>query len=310
MRLFKNSKIDFVGKRRAMFLVSALLIVGSVVSLLIKGGPDYGIDFTGGVSMELNLSGDGEKAVTLQQLRDVFAGSTYDNVDFQKLAMQGDKNIFLLSSQIPEGKDTPLVEKEIVQTLKEKLPAYTKSDDLVRSSQTVGPQIGKELKSKALQAIFYALCGIVLYIWWRFKKFTYGFAAVVALAHDVLITVGVFSVLDLKFSLPIVAALLTLVGYSLNDTIVVFARIREDSNKNTRMIFPEIVNFSINETLSRTVITSFTTFMVVLFLYLFGGSVIHDFSFAILIGVVIGTYSSIFVASPILVEGYLRKHKK
>ena len=174
----------------------------------------------------------------------------------------------------------------------------------------MGPQIGKELKGKALKAIFYALCGVILYIWWRFKKFTYGFAAVVALAHDVLITIGIFSVLDLKLSLSIVAALLTLVGYSLNDTIVVFARIREDSNKNSRMAFPDIINFSINETLSRTVITSFTTFVVILFLFLFGGSVIHDFSFALLVGVVIGTYSSIFVASPILVEGYLRKHKK
>ncbi len=310
MRLFKNSKIDFVGKRRAMFLFSALLIVGSLVSLLLKGGPDYGIDFTGGVSMELNLSGQGEQAVTLQQLRDVFVGGSYDNVDFQKLSMQGGKSIFLLSTQIPSGKDAPLVEKEIVQALQEKLPQYTKNADLVRSSQTVGPQIGKELKGKALKAIFYALCGIILYIWWRFKKFTYGFAAVVALAHDVLITIGIFSVLDLKLSLSIVAALLTLVGYSLNDTIVVFARIREDSNKNSRMAFPDIINFSINETLSRTVITSFTTFVVILFLFLFGGSVIHDFSFALLVGVVIGTYSSIFVASPILVEGYLRKHKK
>ncbi len=310
MRLFKNSKIDFVSKRRVMFFFSALLIVGSGISLLVKGGPDYGIDFTGGVAMELNLGSQNEKSVTLQQVRKVFDGSNYDNVRLQKLTVQGDKDIFLLSSQIPTGEDIPLVESEIVAILKEKLPDYTKSEDLVRSSQTVGPQIGQELKGKALKAIFYALFGIILYIWWRFKKFTYGFAAVVALAHDVLITVGVFSVLNLEFSLPIVAALLTLVGYSLNDTIVVFARIREDSSKNSRMIFPEIVNFSINETLSRTVITSFTTFVVVLFLYLFGGTVIHDFSFALLIGVVIGTYSSIFVASPILVEGYLHKHKK
>ncbi len=310
MRLFKNSKIDFVGKRRIMFFLSALLIVGSVVSLVVKGGPDYGIDFTGGVAMELNLSSESEKAVTLQQVREIFVGSDYESVQLQQLTSQAGKDIFLLSSQIPEGKDTPLLESEIVSILKSKLPEFTKSEDLVRSSQTVGPQIGQELKGKALKAIFYALLGIIIYIWWRFKKFTYGFAAVVALAHDVLITVGVFSVLNLEFSLPIVAALLTLVGYSLNDTIVVFARIREDSTKNSRMIFPDIVNFSINETLSRTVITSFTTFVVVLFLYLFGGSVIHDFSFALLIGVVIGTYSSIFVASPILVEGYLRKHKK
>ena len=310
MRLFKNSKIDFVGKRKIMFVLSALLIIASAVSLFVKGGPSYGIDFTGGVAMELNLSSDDGNSLTLKEVRNAFSESKYENARLQQLAMQKDKNIFLLSVQIPEGEEAAEIESEIVAILKEKLPEHSKSEDLVRSSETVGPQIGDELKGKALKAIFYALIGIILYIWWRFKKFTYGAAAVVALAHDVFITIGVFSFLNLEFSLEIVAALLMLVGYSLNDTIVVFARIREDKVKNPRMLFPDVVNHSINETLSRTVITSLTTFLVVLSLYLFGGTVIHDFSFAILIGVIIGTYSSIFVASPILVEGYLRKRKK
>ena len=236
MRLFKNSKIDFVGKRRAMFLLSGLLIVASVVSLIAKGGLSYGIDFTGGVALELNLGAENQTPLSLKDLRDAFAGSDYENAHLQQLTMQKDQDIFLLSTQIPEGVKAVDIESDIVKILREKLPQYTKNQDLIRSSQTVGPQIGEELKEKALKAILYALCGIIIYIWWRFKKFTYGFAAVVALAHDVIITVGVFSVLNLEFSLSIVAALLTLVGYSLNDTIVVFARIREDSIKNSRMI--------------------------------------------------------------------------
>jgi len=174
---------------------------------------------------------------------------------------------------------------------------------------TVGPKIGSELKGKAFLAIIYSLLGIIIYIWWRFE-FTYGIAAVIALFHDVLITLGLFSIFDKEISLTIVAALLTIVGYSLNDTIVVFDRIRENFRNSRKDTFDRIINKSINDTISRTIITSLTTFVVVLSLFIFGGNVIHDFAFAIIIGVVVGTYSSIFIASPILVEHYQRQHNK
>jgi len=158
-------------------------------------------------------------------------------------------------------------------------------------------------------AIFWSLVFIILYIWWRFQ-FTYGIAAVVALFHDVLITLGVFSIAGREVSLAIVAALLTIVGYSLNDTIVVFDRIREDLKAYRRESYEAVINRSINETLSRTIITSATTLLVVLVLFIFGGPVIRDFSFALLIGIFVGTYSSIFIASPILIEYFVRREKR
>jgi preprotein translocase SecF subunit len=174
---------------------------------------------------------------------------------------------------------------------------------------TIGPAVGKRLKSKAIWAIILSLFGILVYVGYRFKHFDFAFAAVIALFHDVLITIGIFSITGKEMSLPVVAALLTIVGYSLNDTIVVFDRIREDLKKFRRESYINVFNHSINETLSRTIITSLTTFVVVLSLYLFGGSVIHDFAFALLIGIIVGTYSSIFVASPIMVEHFNRRQK-
>jgi len=170
----------------------------------------------------------------------------------------------------------------------------------IRRTEMVGPKVGKDLRSKGLQAIIAALIGILIYISVRFKlRFAVG--AVVALAHDVLITIGVFSLTNKEFSLPVLAALLTIVGYSLNDTIVVYDRIRENTGRMRRELFEKTVNISINETLSRTILTSCTTLIVVIVLFLMGGGVIHDFAFALLVGIVVGTYSSIFVASPLVV---------
>jgi preprotein translocase SecF subunit len=195
----------------------------------------------------------------------------------------------------------------IVNVLKQKFPGNYNEETFVRQQEEVGPRIGEELKGKALLAIFWALLGIIIYIWWRFE-FTFGIAAIAALVHDILITVGLFAIFGKEISLPVVAALLTIVGYSLNDTIVVFDRIREDIKKFRRKTYTEIINYSINETLSRTIITSVTTFLVVLCLYIFGGTVINDFAFALLIGVIVGTYSSIFIASPIMVGYFNKRH--
>ena len=175
--------------------------------------------------------------------------------------------------------------------------------------ENVGPAVGIELRNKAYKAIFWALIAILLYVGWRFKSSKYGFAAIVALFHDVCIAVGMLALTGREISLPIIAALLTIVGYSLNDTIVIFDRIREDAKLMRKTKFVDIVNTSINQTLSRTVLTSLTTLLVVLFLFIFGGQVINDFAFTLLIGVIVGTYSSVYVASP-LVIGFGKNNKQ
>ena len=299
MRIFGDTKIDFVGKRRTMFIVSGLVILAGIVSLLIQGGPKYSIDFTGGVSVELTMvPQEGQQDIGVSNLRDALSETGYDDAEIQRYK---GTNHYLIKTQQAESEG-----EELIAKIKEKFPKFVVES---RSQEKIGPKIGKELRGKAVLAIFYSLLGIILYIWWRFQ-FTFGVAAVAALFHDVLITVGIFSIVGKEISLNIVAALLTIVGYSLNDTIVVFDRIREDLKIYRRESYESVINHSINETLNRTVITSLTTFIVVLSLYLFGGTVIHDFAFALMIGVVVGTYSSIFIASPIMVEYFLKREKK
>ena len=180
----------------------------------------------------------------------------------------------------------------------------------LRRQEAVGPKIGEELKTNAVYAILVAMILIIIYVWWRFRQIEFGIAAVIALFHDVMITLGIFSVLNWEISLAIVAALLTIVGYSLNDTIVVYDRIREDIKLYRRDTFSSVINRAINECLNRTVLTSGTTMLVVLSLIFLGGEVIRDFAFALLIGVIVGTYSSAFVASPIVVEWHNRREAK
>ena len=185
--------------------------------------------------------------------------------------------------------------------VKRSLSQKFNSDDItVERVEMVGPKVGRDLREKALLSILYAIIGIVIYISWRFE-FQYAIAAIIALMHDVLVTMGAFSILDKEFTLVIVAAFLTIIGYSLNDTIVVFDRIRENLRRKGKLSLSEIINSSINQTLSRTLLTSGTTLLVVLALFFFGGEIIHDFSFALLVGVFVGTYSSIFIASVFLV---------
>jgi len=195
------------------------------------------------------------------------------------------------------------VEAKAAQRLKEDLASsFTDREIEIRRTETVGPKIGEELKNRTWAAIIISIFGILVYISWRFE-FKFAIGAIIALIHDVVITVGVFSLLDKEISISIVAALLTIVGYSLNDTIVVFDRIRENFNLRRKVSsYESMINISINSSLSRTIITSLTTFIVVLFLLVMGGEVIHDFAFALMVGIIVGTYSSIFVASPILVE--------
>jgi preprotein translocase subunit SecF len=191
--------------------------------------------------------------------------------------------------------------EEIGSKVKNSLIGKFQADDiLVERVEMVGPKVGKDLREKAILSIIYAIIGIVIYISWRFEL-QYAIAAIIALVHDVLVTMGAFSLVDKEFTLVIVAAFLTIIGYSLNDTIVVFDRIRENMRRKGKTSFADVINMSINQTLSRTILTSGTTLLVVVALFFRGGEIIHDFSFALIVGVVVGTYSSIFIASVFLV---------
>ncbi len=310
MRFFGETKIDFIEKRRIAFIISALFILAGIVSLIINSGPKYSIDFTGGVSLELELSPvtENAKKIDIQEIRDILAQNDIEGAEIQEIKDSSGRTLILIKTKaVGDAKEK--VSTQIVNIITKNFPDNVNPETLIRLQEEVGPKIGEELKGKAILAIFWALLGIIIYIWWRFE-FAFGVAAVIALFHDVIITVGIFSITGKEISLPIVAALLTIVGYSLNDTIVVFDRIREDLKIYRKESYGGVINHSINETLSRTIITSLTTFVVVLSLYIFGGTVIHDFAFAILIGVVVGTYSSIFVASPLMVEHFNKRQKK
>ncbi|MCB2199513.1 protein translocase subunit SecF [bacterium] len=297
--IFKNTHYDFQGKRRIAFFISASLIIIGLVATVLRGGPNYSIDFTGGLSIVLRF----EQHVEESDVRAAMGELGFPDAEVKLVIGRGQEDLMV---RIPEAADADAQIESILSGLQAAFPG---NEAAVRSVEAVGPKIGHELRNAAILAIIASLFFIVVYITWRFQ-YRYAIAAIAALTHDVLIVFGLFSILNLQISLAVVAAFLTIVGYSLNDTIVVFDRIRENVKKLRSKPFLDQVNISINETLSRTVLTSGTTLIVVFILYFFGGAVIHDFAFALLAGVVVGTYSSIFVASPILVEWNIRKPEK
>lgn len=291
MQLIKpDTNIDFVGKRKLALIFSAVLILVGLVSLTVKGGPDYGIDFAGGTLVQVQFAEDTDPAAIKKAMSGLELGS---------LVVQsfGDnQNEFLIRVENVTGELQGLSGK--IQTVLE--TTYNEGSVDIRRVEMVGPQVGKDLRGKGIKAILYAMLGILVYISWRFE-FRFAVGAIVALCHDVLITLGAFSVFGKEIDLPIIAAFLAIIGYSLNDTIIVYDRIRENLGKHNKESFSFIVNRSINETLSRTLLTSGTTMLVVMALFILGGGVIHNFAFAMLVGILIGTYSSVFVASPVLI---------
>jgi SecD/SecF fusion protein len=299
LNIFGETHIDFMGLRRIAFVVSAVLILIGLGSVITKGGYNLGIDFAGGTVLELHF----DPAVSVGDIRNTLdevevEGVVYD-LRRSEIKQFGPPTDILI--RVEEGAEGNKMADAIKTRLRSAFGDNIPGDkEWLRRQEAVGPKIGSELKRDAVSAIFVSLLLIILYIWWRFKQIQYGVAAVVALFHDVLITLGVFSLLDMEISLAIVAALLTIVGYSLNDTIVVFDRIREDLRLYRRESFMDILNRSINEVLNRTVLTSGTTMLVVIALLVLGGEVIYSFAFALLIGVIVGTYSSSFVASPVV----------
>ncbi len=281
--------IDFMSSAPYAILVSAILILIGVISLIVHGGPKYGIDFAGGTLVQVRFAQKVQTEQIRQALKVVNIGGT-----IQHFGAEGVGEYLIRIPTTPSLTDLSRILEEGFAK------AFGSGACELRRIEMVGPKVGKDLRKKGLQAILFSLVGILLYVSIRFK-FRFAVGAVVALIHDVMITIGIFSLSNREFSLPVLAALLTIVGYSLNDTIVVYDRIRENMGKMKREPFAKTVNVSINETLSRTILTSFTTLIVVIVLFIFGGGVIHDFAFALLVGITVGTYSSIFIASPLVV---------
>ena len=283
MRFLSKTNIDFISKQKITGFLSIALIVAGIASLIMKGGPLLSIDFTGGTVAQVKF----EKPVELGQLRETLSDYGFKGAEIVEF---GSPDEILIKTQFSGSSSE----------ISEKLTLALGNSFTLRRVESVGPKIGKELQTDALKAIGLALLLILIYITFRFDRY-YALGSVMALIHDVLITLGVFSLLDYEINLSIIAAFLTIVGYSLNDTIVVFDRIRENIPKSMKKTLNDVVNISLNETLNRTVITSLTTMMVVVILFLWGGKVINLFAFALIIGVFVGTYSSLFVASPVMV---------
>ena len=282
LRLIGKTNINFIGKRKIAYVVSLAVIVCGLVAFVCRGEKNFSIDFQGGTLQQFRF----ERAVSVDDIRTTL--KEIGLADSQIQSFGNNKDVLIRTGQ----QDAEDINQKFKQVFKDN------PFELLRMEK-VGPSIGRQLKNKAIGAILVALLGIYIYITVRFK-FNFAVSAIVALFHDVLITIGVFALAGREISLPVIAALLTIVGYSLNDTIVVFDRIREDLKLMRKVDYKTVINTSINQTLSRTLLTSLTTFLVVVSLYIFGGEVINNFAFALLIGIIVGTYSSIFVASPLL----------
>lgn len=274
-----------MGMRKSAFLLSGILIALSLASLAIRG-LNFGIDFTGGTLIEVGYP----ELAELDTVRGLLDSSDFDNAVVQHFGTTQDVLIRLVPE---EGMNSAEISSRVLQVLQ-----AGGQEVQMRRIEFVGPQVGDELKEDGGLAMLYALIGILIYVTLRFES-RFALGAVAALVHDVTITLGVFSITQMGFDLTVLAALLAVIGYSLNDTIVVFDRVRENFRKLRKDIAVDVVNISLNQTLNRTIMTSFTTLLVLSALYAFGGEIIHGFATALIIGVLIGTYSSIYVASPI-----------
>jgi preprotein translocase subunit SecF len=393
MYLFKNVNVDWIGKKWTFIGISFALFIVSLISLIVKGGPRFGIDFRGGTLVHVKFRNPPQLDLIRTALKQKGLGEstiqTYDRPGENKVIISLEKGASEAEAEIDQGrliiqealnlsfrsptaqagsldlnnirdvssleaalaaqpklpgllqksaqpklsttkdlanvildyrtnhgglirsfeelKAIPGVSEEIVNLIKDK---FYLGEFAILSTEIVGPKVGKYLQRQAVSATLYALGGMLIYIAWRFKGTVYGAAAVLAVFHDVIITLGFFSLLNKEISLTVIAALLTLVGYSMNDTIVVFDRIRENLKTLRRESLASVINKSINQTLSRTILTSGLTFLTVMSLYLFGGEVLNGFAFAMVVGIIIGTYSSIAVASPLLVIWHEYRSRK
>jgi len=306
-RIIPDTNINFIGARKIAFVVSLALIALGVFAfvMIATGKANMGIDFAGGVM----LTGYFEKPVAIEELREAVSAQ-FPDAEITQLRDFAEENAFIIKTKGPQ---TEAEAKEMMAGIKELIAASIENNPFNTATgqeMLIGPAVGETLRKDAQKAILLSLFGIIVYIWIRFD-FRSGIAATVATFHDVLAVMGIFYVLNLEFDLLIVTALLTLAGYSLTDTVVVYDRIRENLKKyRTKGEFTNCVNSSINEVLSRTFNTSVTVIFVVGTLFFFGGEVLRNFALALILGVIVGTYSSIFVASPIVVEWEARSPKR
>ncbi len=299
MEIFKRvTEFNFMAKKTMAITLSSAVILVGIISIMTHGGLKYGIDFVGGTLVQLKF----KNPPVIEEIRDGLRTIGLGESTIQEF---GSENHILIRVERSEERL-----EEMGTKIKNSLIGKFEVDSIVvERVEMVGPKVGKDLREKAVLSIIYAIIGIVIYISWRFE-FQYAIAAIIALIHDVMVTMGAFSLADKEFTLVIVAAFLTIIGYSLNDTIVVFDRIRENMRRKGKTLLTDVINASINQTLSRTILTSGTTLLVVVALFFRGGEIIHDFSFALMVGVLVGTYSSIFIASVFLVYWESRRTSK
>lgn len=289
-QIFKNPDFNIVGKRKIAFIVSIVIILAGIASMVFQG-LNYGVDFAGGAKMQIEF----KESVSAEELRAMFSEKDLGSPEIKSSG----ENEYMITISADDADNSDELLKE----------ALSGVDYTILQIDKVGPKMGAEMRNNSISAVGIALLLILIYITVRFE-FKFAIGAVVALLHDVLITLAFFSFFQWEFSLPVLAAFLTIVGYSLNDTIVVYDRIRENIKIHKGKPLKDVINLSVNQSLSRTIITSLTTFVVVLILAIFGGQVLFGFSIAMVVGVIVGTYSSMFVAAPILIAWAHRFQEK
>jgi SecD/SecF fusion protein len=288
LNIFRDTKYDFLKVKKIAFVFSGVIIIGGIISLVTHHGPRYGVDFTGGSIIEMQLEGE---PVYSEEMRATLSKAGFEGVTIQKYK---EGNIFLIKIKESDEQSLEKLKSTLKDSFSDRKITYTRQE-------LVGPAVSRGLQARALWVVLLGMIGILIYVAIRFN-FHFGVASIIALFHDIMITVGVLSITNTEFDIPVIAGLLTILGYSINDSIIVSDRIRENVKLMRGKPFSEIVNSSINQTLSRTIITALTTLFVVVALYFLGGRILHGFSLTLLVGFLIGTYSSIFIVAPIVVE--------
>jgi preprotein translocase subunit SecF len=291
IELVKNTKIDFMGLKKYAFSFSAILVILGIVGTvqIYRGKANLGIDLAGGTEIQIKF----QKPFAMDQIRALLAQAGHGDASLQQVSGE---NILFLKLRAVGKQDEKMVAEPVVSLLRQSLPG---NPFLVESVSEIGPAIGHKLRQDAELAMLISALAIIIYLAWRFE-FKFGVAAAIATFHDIFAIVGIFWILGIEMDLLFITALLTIGGYSLTDTVVVFDRIRENIRLRKMKTFSETINLSVNEVLSRTIVTSMTVFIAVITLLVFGGLVLHNFALALAMGIVVGTYSSIFVASPVV----------
>jgi preprotein translocase subunit SecF len=296
-----DTRYDFIGKKKFALGLSLIAILLCVGSIFFHRGLRYGVDFAGGLLVQVKFS----KAVDISEVRKAMDAMGMKDAVVQKF---GGEDEFLIRVE-KTSEDLEEASKKIQTSIKEQ---FKDQPPEIRRVEVVGPKVGQDLKRKALWAVGLSFLGILIYVAFRFHEFAYGLGGIAALFHDIIITYGVISIFNIEYSLTLLAVILTIIGFSINDTIVIFDRVRENIKKMRKDNLETIFNVSINETLGRTILTSGTVMMVVLILFFFGGPVIHDFAFTLIIGLISGTYSTIYIAGPVVLlwEKYVTGRRK